>query len=138
LLTQDVEISTEVYLIQREVAEAYKAAGTMPPQIVGGSRDAEMSTAPQSPRGVTDEPTAQIGGVASVTNVPRLVWSGEIPHQKWMNFYTKVLSKFAATPGMKVTLRVDVAPAEGISPQKVDETRVALRELGLNDSLKEE
>jgi hypothetical protein len=62
-------------------------------------------------------------------SIPRLVWNGEVPHQKWMNFYTKVLSKFAATAGMKLTLRVEVAPAEGVSPQKVDETKVALREL---------
>jgi hypothetical protein len=55
-----------------------------------------------------------------------------------MNFYTKVLSKFAATAGMKLTLRVEVAPAEGILLQKVDETRVALRELGLRDSLEDE
>jgi hypothetical protein len=29
-----------------------------------------------------------------------------------MNFYTKVLSKFAATAGLKLTLRVEVAPTE--------------------------
>jgi hypothetical protein len=63
------------------------------------------------------------------------VWSGDVPHQKWMNFYTKVLSKFAGAAGLKLTLRVEVAPAEGVSPQKVDETKVALRELGLKDSL---
>ena len=55
-----------------------------------------------------------------------------------MNFYTKVLSKFAATAGLKLTLRGEVAPTEGVSPQKVDETKVALRELGLNDSLEGE
>ena len=67
--------------------------------------------------------------------IPRLVWSGDVPHQKWMNFYTKVLSKFASTAGLKLTLRVEVAPAEGVSPQKVEETKMALRELGLKDSL---
>jgi hypothetical protein len=36
---------------------------------------------------------------------------------------------------LKLTLRVEVAPPEGVSPQKVDETKVALRELGLKDSL---
>ena len=71
-------------------------------------------------------------------SIPHLVWSGDVPHQKWMNFYTKVLSRFAATPGLKLTLRVEVAPAEGISAQKVDETRVALRELGLKDALEGE
>ena len=38
-------------------------------------------------------------------------------HQKWMNFYTKVLSKFAASAGLKLTLRVEVAPLKG-SPRK--------------------
>jgi hypothetical protein len=71
-------------------------------------------------------------------SIPCLVWSGDVPHQKWMNFYTKVLSKFAATAGLKLTLRVEVAPVEGVSPQKVDETKVALRELGLKDSLEGE
>jgi hypothetical protein len=71
-------------------------------------------------------------------NVPRLVWSGDVPHQKWMNFYTKVLSKFASSAGLKLTLRVEIAPAEGVSRQKVDETKVALRELGLKDLLEGE
>jgi hypothetical protein len=39
---------------------------------------------------------------------------------------------------LKITLRVEVAPVEGVSPQKVDETRVALRELGLKDSFEGE
>jgi hypothetical protein len=34
--------------------------------------------------------------------------------------------------------RVEVAPTEGVSPQKVDETKVALRELGLKDTLEGE
>ena len=61
-----------------------------------------------------------------------------MPHQKWMNFYTKVLSRFSATPGLKLTLRVEVAPTEGISSQTVEETKLALRELGLRDSLEGE
>ena len=55
-----------------------------------------------------------------------------------MNFYTRVLSKFAASGGLKLLLRVEAAPAEGVSPQKIDETKVALRELGLKDSLEGE
>jgi len=64
-----------------------------------------------------------------------LRWSGEIPPQKWMNFYTKVLSKFASGQGLKLTLSVEVAPEDGISPQKIEETRVALQELGLTSDL---
>jgi hypothetical protein len=64
-----------------------------------------------------------------------LRWSGEIPPQKWMNFYTKVLSKFASGQGLRLTLSVEVAPEGGISPQKIEETRTALQELGLNSDL---
>ena len=96
------------------------------------------STTPVEAVGVS-EPSIATGGKTPVSaSVPRLVWTGDVPHQKWMNFYTKVLSKFSAGAGLKLTLRVEVAPAEGVSPQKVDETKVALRELGLKDSLEGE
>lgn len=52
-----------------------------------------------------------------------------------MNFYTRVLSKFATGSGLRVTVTVEVAPEGGVSQQKVEETRGALRELGLNDIL---
>jgi hypothetical protein len=64
-----------------------------------------------------------------------LRWTGEIPPQKWMNFYTKVLSKFASGKGLRLTLSVEVAPEGGLSPQKIEETRVALQELGLTSDL---
>lgn len=64
-----------------------------------------------------------------------LRWTGEIPPQKWMNFYTKVLSKFAGGQGLKLTLSVEVAPEGGISSQKIEETKVALQELGLNSDI---
>lgn len=61
------------------------------------------------------------------------MWSGEIPPQKWSTFYQRVLSKFAVGKGLKLTVKVEVAPEEGLSPQKVEETKLALRELGLSD-----
>jgi hypothetical protein len=60
-----------------------------------------------------------------------LRWTGEIPPQKWMNFYTKVLSKFASGQGLRLTLSIEVLPEGGISSQKIEETKVALQELGL-------
>jgi len=67
--------------------------------------------------------------------VTSLSWAGEVPPQKWMNFYTKVLSRFAAGKGLKITLNVEVSPEGGVSQQKIDETKVALRELGLKDDV---
>lgn len=68
----------------------------------------------------------------------RLSWQGEIQPQKWMNFYTKILSKFVASGGLKINLKVEISPPEGVSKQKVDETKVALRELGLDDEIDDE
>ena len=60
-----------------------------------------------------------------------LVWEGEVPPQKWMNFYTRVLARFATQPDLKLRVRFEVN--EGVSQQKADETRIALKELGLDE-----
>jgi hypothetical protein len=52
-----------------------------------------------------------------------------------MNFYTKVLTRFAANKALKLTVRVELASDEPIPAQKVEETKVSLRELGLNDDV---
>ena len=52
-----------------------------------------------------------------------------------MNFYTKVLSRFATTKRLRLTVAVDIAPEGGVSKQSMEETKTALRELGLNDDL---
>lgn len=64
-----------------------------------------------------------------------LSWEGQVPAQKWMNFYTKVLAKFAASKGLKLTVRFELNCDGPISLQKIEETRVALRELGLEDAV---
>jgi hypothetical protein len=130
--SQDVEISDDVFLIQREVAEAYEAARTRPTPII--------LIEPIVPPVASTANNSLVGDDNShlAMSISRLVWSGDVPHQKWMNFYTKVLSKFASAAGLKLTLRVEFAPAGGVSSQKVDETKVALRDLGLKDTLEGE
>ena len=49
-----------------------------------------------------------------------LTWSGEIPSQKWMNFYTKVLTKLEVNSGLTLTVTVECNPEGGVSPQKVE------------------
>lgn len=68
-------------------------------------------------------------------NYNKISWQGELQPQKWMNFYTKVLSKYATGNGLKLTLKIEAAPSEGVSKQKVEDTKVALRELGLDDGV---
>lgn len=55
--------------------------------------------------------------------------------QKWMTFYTRVLSPFALGKGIKLTLHVEISPDEGISQQKIDQVRAGLRDLGLSSEM---
>jgi hypothetical protein len=129
LITGDVELSDEMFLIKKEVAEEYRKA---------------KAQAPQPKPEVTPEPEVEVGKERVEGGKPTrpeqltfagLSWSGEIPPQKWMNFYTKVLSKFASGSKLKLKLTVEVNPESGVSKQKVEETKAALRELGLNDDI---
>jgi hypothetical protein len=134
----DVEFSEDMFVIPADAAQTYVAkisTGGDKPGVVsdpqpgdGHAPDPSRPTAtPPLPGPVT--PTAtQVAGVR---------WSGEVPPQKWMNFYTKVLSRFAGSAGLKLNIQIEVSPPGGVSKQSVEDTRNALRELGLNDQIEE-
>ena len=65
----------------------------------------------------------------------RISWNGEIPAQKWMNYYMKVLAQYAAEKDLKLTVSFQVTPETGASEQSINETKAALRELGLDDTV---
>ncbi len=62
-------------------------------------------------------------------------WRGTVPPQKWMNFYTKVLSKHATSPDLKVEVSFEVKVERDQADAKATETKSALRELGLDEGL---
>lgn len=68
----------------------------------------------------------------------RITWSGEIPAQRWMNFYTRILAKFATGKALKLNVSVEITPERGLSPQQIDEIKIGLRELGLDDNVRTE
>lgn len=129
LMTADVELSDEMFIITKETAEAYlKGRAISPPPV---TPPPHLTGKPETP--VEPPPVAPPTPItASATG---LTWTGDVPPQKWMNFYTKVLSKFASASGLKLTLKVEVTPDGGVSQQKIDETKSALRELGLDDKI---
>lgn len=135
LMTADVEFSEEMFIVTKEVAEAYlKSRATTPPP-------ANPVAPPIDQRGKHVPPLVQptvVQPPLAPTGTSALKWTGEVPAQKWMNFYTKVLSKFASARGLKLTVQVEVSPEGGLSKQKIDETKSALRELGLSDDVKTE
>jgi len=140
----DVEISEQMFIVTKDVAEEHLkgvdkpvANGTPPPMVtitgaapaVGSATDAAGGPAVRQP--AQDQPAS----VGRTTH--NLTWTGEVPARKWMNFYMKVLSRFATASVLKISLKVEVTSTEGIPEQKVEETKVALRELGLRDDVGE-
>ena len=79
------------------------------------------------------EVSANCGDLKSTAEVTikgvNAIWSGEVPHQRWSQFYNKVLMKHVM--GKKLRLRVEVK-LEDVTAEDVDEMRVALQELGLD------
>jgi len=141
LNTADVEISEEMFIITKETAEAYRKDATRPG---GATQIPSATTAVDSgefPGPRTDETTTTPGAAGGQSRPPTsqqksgLTWSGEIPSQKWMNFYTKFLTKLGVSRGLTLTVKVECSPDGGLSPQRVEEIKSALRELGLDDRI---
>ncbi len=131
LMTADVEISDEMFIVTKETADNYLKTRVASPAPDGSTPAATTSPAPVSAVAVDLIPPPTASSATS-----GLTWTGDIPPQKWMNFYTKVLSKFASARGLKLTVKIEVSPEGGVSKQKSEETKTALRELGLNDDVK--
>jgi hypothetical protein len=147
----DIEFADDVYLIVKERAEEYvakKAAPPIDPPVGGGSNSATTGSAGTGsggippvvpPGGSSGTGTAGTAGGQSEpppgSEILGFSWMGEVSPQKWMNFYTKVLSRFATGGGLKLTVTVDVAPPGGTTVSKAEETKVALRELGLPENV---
>lgn len=60
------------------------------------------------------------------------IWSGEVPHQRGSQFYNKVLMRHVM--GKKLKLKVEVN-LEDVTAEDIEQMRIALQELGLNDDV---
>ncbi len=125
---REVEIADDVYILQKEAAEHYVAAQQV--------TDMPPTSDPLLPPVPTPPPSA----ATSVTplsdeTVRAMRWNGTIPSQKWTLFYNKVITKLVNGGGLQLTVTVDAEPNGGISPQRVEEIRAALRELGIEGDL---
>lgn len=138
--SSEIEIADDVFIIRGDLADACLAnkaspceptpqPGGAPPTSppVGGNSTGTTSGTQADP--TPPESTPFPAETAAV--VSRIEWSGNVPAQKWMNFYTRVLSKFATAQGLDLHVSFSVNPPDGVSKQKLEEAQAALRELGL-------
>ena len=131
----DVEIADDMYIVDRETASEFGNRLADPAREIGG---AQLPSSQDS--GGEESSGADAAGEPSPADSYRnLSWTGEVTHQKWMNFYTKILSKYAVGGNLRLKVSFDASPESGISSEQVEETKRALRDLGLNpDELKSE
>jgi hypothetical protein len=111
---------------------AGEGAGLYAVRALAGGREAIVEV-----RVGTGAPPAG-GPPATVEQKPgkqTIRWRGTVPPQKWMNFYTKVLSRFASSPELKLEVVFEVALDSDQADAKADEARVGLKELGLSDDV---
>jgi hypothetical protein len=134
---EDIEISDETFLVTQETARAYLLAlekDVVKPPLAQPPMDSQSVDQDRLP--VPDPEPAQPPPPPSKSRPHAgFKWSGDVPAQKWMNFYTKVLAKYATSGGLTLKLEVSVTPAAGVTQQQLEEVKAALRELGLSDKL---
>lgn len=134
MLGTDIEISDDMYIVQKSVAEEYRKSQTIPTPVVQPGGEVPVGGVP--PVQPPSRPGDLFGGEKGKEKTFSLLrWAGEVTPQKWMNFYTKVLSRFVTGGGLKLKVEIEVKSEEGISQQKVEQAKVALRELGLNEDV---
>jgi hypothetical protein len=135
MLPTDVEIADDVYLIPKDAAEKYLAARAAVTPGESPSSSDVPTTEPHRDL-VRDGSTTPSSTDVVTKGVPGFTWAGMVPYQKWSNLYMKVLSKFASPGALTIHVSVDVRPQGGVPKTKIDEIKVALRELGLDENVR--
>jgi hypothetical protein len=74
----------------------------------------------------------------SAVRLTKLIWSGEVAPQKWSQLYMKVLTKLVSSGDVRLRVDIEATLKDGPIDQRVEETKAALRELGLSDEVKAE
>lgn len=93
----DIEFSDDMFVVTAETVQAYldqqkqpvPTGPDMTPEIV------------ETGKIITQPPPESFQPVVMPAKIAGIKWCGDVPAQKWMNFYTKVISRFATTSGFK-------------------------------------
>ena len=124
--TDEVEISDDVVILTKEAGEAYLSAQKakeeaakskpievtlLPPEETTTPGNPVKPLKPESgpilgPGAGTAGPAESQEPIGGRGNLQEFTWKGDIPHQKWMNFYTQVLAKHISSGNLKLTVGV--------------------------------
>ena len=69
------------------------------------------------------------------TQITSLRWGGTLDPFKWSNFYNRLIIKLMKSGKLKLSIDLSVDNTDGIPEEIVNEIRVALKELELDENL---
>jgi hypothetical protein len=82
------------------------------------------------------EVTARCGDLKEIAKVAvkgvNAHWMGEVPHQRWSQFYNKDLMKHVMSKKLKLKVEIEL---EDVTAEDVEQMRISLQELGLDDDV---
>ena len=101
-MTTDIDFSDKMFLITKETAEAYLKSKATPGTPAPEPKPGDPKKAGAAPAGTREAKNPATKKNPNSLTFANMAWTGEVPPQKWMKFYTAVLSKFAAGQRPKV------------------------------------
>jgi predicted DCC family thiol-disulfide oxidoreductase YuxK len=132
----EIEISDEMFVIRSDAAESYLTSHNADEEEHSHSLDESLSETASDPDHTENWTVSAVNELQEVVgDAAKVRWQGILPPQKWNLFYNKVLSRFAVNQNLHLEVHFTAEPQEGVSAQKLEETKLALRELGLSDDL---
>ena len=123
-----VEFSADVVLVPESLARQLKDAQPTPEVPVPAEQ-------PRPSEAISPGEGEAQPSIFTSEKIPAVRWKGEVPHQKWTTFYTKVLQRLVPEGGLTVHVEFDARPPGGINVERAEETKQGLRELGLSEEL---
>lgn len=154
----EIEISEDMYLITQEIAQRYLDSKTKRPEPEikkepepvkenpynkpdqesksSGERISDRSATLEKPEEELIIEDNEIEEEITSNDPKTMSWNGNIPSVKWMTFYQKALVSLVKSKGLELNISVKFSPEDGLTQQKIDEFRTALRELGLDDNIR--
>ncbi|GAP68724.1 hypothetical protein BA6E_104172 [Bacteroidales bacterium 6E] len=121
-------ISAEGFLTVEESEGVYKVTAT-------SNGITATSTVTVQKKDETKPPIPDLKVTTTPAIKTKISWMGIVDTKKWNVFYTKVLAKFAANPNLKITIKFEVEEDPSNAEMKIEETKTALKEMGLDDNI---
>jgi hypothetical protein len=133
LTAEDIEISEEMWILPGEKAEVYLK--TRDRQTTGATEKESVTDYTDKTVRTTVKEVKELPIVASQSSVVHsqnsFVWQGELPPNKWLTFYKKVVAKQVADADreVKLTVTLEITSKAGFSGQAEEEIQQLLREV---------